>query len=59
MNFNKIVLARDVKVVENATWNQENTSGEGSKQIQQAELDAVENIDQQAELDAAENVDDQ
>jgi hypothetical protein len=27
--------------------------------MQQAELDAVENIDQQTELDAAENVDDQ
>jgi hypothetical protein len=31
LNFNKVVIARDVKVVENATWNWENTSGEGLK----------------------------
>jgi hypothetical protein len=47
LNFNKVVIARDVKVVENTTWNWENTSGEGSKQIQQVELDVAENIDDQ------------
>jgi hypothetical protein len=47
LNFNKVVIARDVKVVENTTWNWKNTSGEGSKQMQQVELDAAENIDDQ------------
>jgi hypothetical protein len=31
LNFNKVVVARDVKVVENATWDWKNSSGEGSK----------------------------
>jgi len=69
LNFNKVVVARDVKVVENATWDWKNSSGEGSKQMQQDEFDAAkmidqqtdaaENIEQQTEWDAAENIDDQ
>jgi hypothetical protein len=41
LNFNKVVVARDVKVVENAIWDWKNSSGEGSKQMQQDELDAA------------------
>ena len=69
LNFNKVVVARDVKVVENATWDWKNSSGEGSKQLQHDGLDAAkmidqqtdtaENIEQQTEWDAAENIDDQ
>jgi len=69
LNFNKVVVTRNVKVVENATWDWKNSSGEGSKQIQQDELDAANminqqtdvagNIEQQTEWDAAENIDDQ
>ena len=69
LNSNKVVVARDVKVVENATWDWKNSSGAGSKQMQQDELDVENmidqqtdvagNIEQQTEWDAIENIDDQ
>ena len=45
LNVNKVVVARDVKVVENAAWNWKNSSNEESKQILQDELNAANMID--------------
>ena len=50
LNSNKVVVARDVKVIENATWDWKNSSGAGSKQMQQDELDAANMIDQQIDV---------
>jgi len=45
LKSNKVVIARDVKVSENGTWNWEATSIKGTKQEYQIELDATEDDD--------------
>jgi len=45
LKSNKVVIARDVKVAENGTWNWEAASDEETKQEYQIELDATEDDD--------------
>ena len=45
LKSNKVVIARDVKVAENGTWNWEAASIVGTKQEHQIELDAIEDDD--------------
>ncbi|XP_073268029.1 uncharacterized protein [Populus alba] len=47
LNSNKVVVARSVKVVENATWDWKNSSDVTGNNEQQSEWDAAENIDDQ------------
>jgi len=45
LKSNKVVIAKDVKVAKNSTWNWEATSIEGTKQEYQIELDDIEDDD--------------